>query len=172
MFCRSTFTANIVTGSKLYSLSTDFVQTKFALDQLFTKVRQVNNTSSNTAVCLKGSQQYSKLHQFSSDLHFFSKHYPTLIIQYQHNHNTANITVHWLYSTNTIKIKESLRLCSGYILEYLTIVKTRDRGGGAAMLQPSQIEILKHTNFIDTMILDISCGLPFGQNQPLKSADD
>jgi len=59
----------------------------------------------------------------------YSKHYSTMITQYQHNHNTANITVQWLYSTNTIIIKETLGVCGGYILEYLTIIKTRDRGG-------------------------------------------
>jgi hypothetical protein len=56
MFCRSTITANIVTGSKLHSLSIDLVQTESALDQLFTKITQVINTSSNTSVHLKGIQ--------------------------------------------------------------------------------------------------------------------
>jgi len=30
-------------------------------------------------------------------------------IQYQHNNNTANNTVHWLYSANTITIQQTLQ---------------------------------------------------------------
>jgi hypothetical protein len=43
---------------------------------------------------------------------------------------SENITVRWLSGTNTIIIQQTLGICSGYILENLTIIKTRDRGGG------------------------------------------
>jgi hypothetical protein len=48
---------------------------------------------------------------------------------------------------------------------------------GAAGLQtaqtpPPQNENLKNTDFVDIMISKVSHGLPFSQNQPLKSAND
>jgi len=50
-------------------------------------------------------------------------------------------------------------------------------GGGAYKLQPfpppSNIEIKKQTHsFVDMMLSNVLCDLPFSQTQPLNLADD
>jgi hypothetical protein len=55
--------------------------------------------------------------------------------------------------------------------------KAAPEWGGAAGLQPPapktpQNQKLKNTDFVDTMIWNVLCDLPFSRNQPLKLVDD
>jgi hypothetical protein len=46
------------------------------------------------------------------------------------------------------------------------------RGGGSRAAAPLQIQNLRNTDFVYTIIYKVLHDLPFSRNQPLKSPDD
>jgi hypothetical protein len=51
--------------------------------------------------------------------------------------------------------------------------RTREGGGSEGVQAPPQKNrSLKNTDFVDIMIANVLCDLPFSRNQPLKSTDN